>query len=98
MASKVAVISSNAGGLSILDKNYNLEMVPILGGEFLMGSPLTEKNRLADEGPWLVCTYKYFPENMGKTVEELLEWEKTEHRYNMIQKVLPYLKKYAMES
>jgi len=35
----------------ILDKNYNLEMVPILGGEFLMGSPLTEKNRLADEGP-----------------------------------------------
>jgi exonuclease III len=38
------------------------------------------------------------PENMGKTVEELLEWEKTEHRYNMIQKVLPYLKKHAMES
>ena len=35
----------------ILDKNYNLEMVPILGGEFLMGSPLTEINRLADEGP-----------------------------------------------
>jgi exonuclease III len=38
------------------------------------------------------------PENMGKTVQELLEWEKTEHRYNMIQKVLPYLKKHAMES
>ena len=35
---------------------------------------------------------------MGKTVEELLEWEKTEHRYNMIQKVLPYFKKYANES
>ena len=35
----------------ILDKNYNLEMVPIQGGEFLMGSPLSEKNRLADEGP-----------------------------------------------
>ena len=38
------------------------------------------------------------PEEMGKTVEELLEWEKTEHRYNMIQKVLPYFKKYANES
>ena len=35
----------------ILDKNYNLEMVPIQAGEFLMGSPLSEKNRLADEGP-----------------------------------------------
>ena len=35
----------------ILSKNYNLEMVPIKGGEFLMGSPLYEKNRLADEGP-----------------------------------------------
>ena len=35
----------------ILDKNYNLEMVPISGGEFSMGSPLSEKNRLADEGP-----------------------------------------------
>ena len=35
----------------ILNKNYNLEMVPIKGGEFLMGSPLYEKNRLADEGP-----------------------------------------------
>ena len=29
----------------ILNKNYNLEMVPIKGGEFLMGSPLYEKNR-----------------------------------------------------
>jgi len=27
----------------ILNKNYNLEMVPIKGGEFLMGSPLYEK-------------------------------------------------------
>ena len=35
----------------ILNKNYNLEMVPIKGGEFLMGSALYEKNRLADEGP-----------------------------------------------
>ena len=38
------------------------------------------------------------PENMGKTSEELLEWEKTEHRYNMIQKVLPYFNKYAKQS
>ncbi len=38
------------------------------------------------------------PEKMGKTAEELLEWEKTEHRYNMIQKVLPYFEKYASQS
>ena len=38
------------------------------------------------------------PEKMGKTAEELLEWEKTEHRYNMIKKVLPYFEKYADES
>lgn len=38
------------------------------------------------------------PEKMGKTVEELLDWEKTEHRYNMIKKVLPYFEKYADES
>ena len=38
------------------------------------------------------------PEDMGKTVKELLEWERTEHRYNMIQKVLPYFEKYAKES
>jgi exonuclease III len=38
------------------------------------------------------------PEDMGKTVQELLDWERTEHRYNMIQKVLPYFEKYAKES
>ena len=38
------------------------------------------------------------PEDMGKTVQELLEWERTEHRYNMIQKVLPYFEKFAKES
>lgn len=35
------------------------------------------------------------PEQMGKTEAELLEWERTETRYNMIQKVLPTIKKYA---
>ena len=34
------------------------------------------------------------PEKMGKTVKELLEWELSGSRHNMIQKVLPYLKKY----
>ena len=38
------------------------------------------------------------PEKMGKSVEELLEWEKTESRHEMIQKVLPYLKKFANET
>ena len=35
----------------ILDNNLNLEMRPIVGGQILMGSPLNENNRLADEGP-----------------------------------------------
>lgn len=35
------------------------------------------------------------PEEMGMSTAELLDWEKTETRYNMIQKVLPYLKKYS---
>ena len=35
------------------------------------------------------------PEKMGKSVEELLEWEKTETRVSMINNVLPYLEKYA---
>ncbi len=38
------------------------------------------------------------PEKMGKTVEELLIWEKTETKYEMIQKVLPYIEKYAAET
>jgi formylglycine-generating enzyme required for sulfatase activity len=35
----------------IIGIDYNLEMTPIKGGVFLMGSPKSEKNRLADEGP-----------------------------------------------
>ncbi len=38
------------------------------------------------------------PEKLGKTVEELLEWEKTGKKYEMIQKVLPYLRQYAAET
>ena len=38
------------------------------------------------------------PEKMGKTVKQLLEWEQTESRHKMIQKVLPYLKKFAAET
>ena len=34
-----------------LNTNYDLKMSPISGGQFIMGSPLYEKNRLADEGP-----------------------------------------------
>ena len=31
--------------------NFLIEMAAIPGGEFKMGSPMNEKNRLADEGP-----------------------------------------------
>lgn len=35
------------------------------------------------------------PHKMGKTVEELLAWERTGKKYEMIQNVLPYLKTYT---
>jgi len=35
----------------IIEKNYGLEMIPIPEGEFQMGSPYSERNRMADEGP-----------------------------------------------
>ena len=35
----------------IIGTNYGLEMIPIEGGNFLMGSSNTEKNRSLDEGP-----------------------------------------------
>lgn len=38
------------------------------------------------------------PEKLGKTTAELLVWEKSGTKYEMIQKVLPYLKKYASET
>ena len=38
------------------------------------------------------------PEKMGKTVEELLEWEQSGARFEMLKKVLPYLKKYSQET
>ncbi|MDC0106382.1 hypothetical protein OAI38_01795, partial [Flavobacteriaceae bacterium] len=38
------------------------------------------------------------PEKMEKTVEELLEWEQSGARFEMLKKVLPYLKKYSQET
>ncbi len=38
------------------------------------------------------------PEKLGKSAEELLAWEQTETKYEMIQKVLPYLTKYTLET
>lgn len=38
------------------------------------------------------------PEKLGKTAEELLVWERSGAKYEMIQKVLPYLKKYAAQA
>jgi formylglycine-generating enzyme required for sulfatase activity len=36
---------------SIPGSSYEMAMVPIPAGSFLMGSPATEKNRKPDEGP-----------------------------------------------
>jgi endonuclease/exonuclease/phosphatase family metal-dependent hydrolase len=38
------------------------------------------------------------PEKIGKTAEELLVWERSGMKYEMIQKVLPYIKKYIAET
>jgi exonuclease III len=38
------------------------------------------------------------PENLGKSVGELVEWEKSGTKYEMLKKVLPYLKKYTAEA
>ncbi len=38
------------------------------------------------------------PEELGKTVDELLEWEKTGKKYEMLQKVLPYFRQYTAEA
>lgn len=38
------------------------------------------------------------PHKLGMTSNELLTWEKTGKKYEMIQKVLPYIEKYAAQS
>jgi exonuclease III len=38
------------------------------------------------------------PEKLGKSVQELLAWEKTGTKHEMFQKVLPYIKQYADEA
>lgn len=38
------------------------------------------------------------PEKMGKSTQELLSWERSGSKYEMIQKVLPYLRKYEQET
>ena len=44
----------------IIGTNYGLEMIPIEGGNFLMGSSNTEKNRSLDEGPAHLVQVKSF--------------------------------------
>lgn len=59
--------------------NIPFEMLPIKGGEFLMGSPDAEKGRLDDEGPQHPVTVKSFW--MGKcevTWDEYDQYWKTE--------------------
>ena len=44
----------------IIGTNYGLEMIPIEGGNFLMGSSNAEKNRSLDEGPAHLVQVKSF--------------------------------------
>ena len=67
----------------IAGKNYKLEMIPISSGNFLMGSPNSEKNRLADEGPqniinidsfWMAkyeTTWDLYHLFMRRTIDEI---------------------------
>ncbi|MGH9832750.1 MAG: SUMF1/EgtB/PvdO family nonheme iron enzyme [Blastocatellia bacterium] len=55
-----------------LGNNVKLEMVEIPGGEFTMGSPDTEEDRMADEGPQ--HRVKVPPFAMGKFAVTLAQW------------------------
>jgi exonuclease III len=96
-------------GTAFDDKNVNLSIISrypfgeridtefpfYLGGREI----IIQKQKIRFFSNWFhYLPWENEPEKMGKTVEELLVWERTGSKYEMIQKVLPYIKKYASET
>ncbi|WP_339901813.1 endonuclease/exonuclease/phosphatase family protein [uncultured Cyclobacterium sp.] len=93
-------------GTALDDKNVNLSIF----SKFPFGEPLDTEypfylggREVLIKGQKIRFFSNWFhylpwenePEKMGMNTAELLDWEKTETRYNRIQKVLPYLKRYS---
>lgn len=96
-------------GTPLNDKNVNLSIISrypfgeridtnfpfYLGGREI----IIQNQRIRFFSNWFhYLPWENEPEKLGKTVEELLVWEKSGAKYEMIQKVLPYIKKYAVET
>lgn len=96
-------------GTAADDKNVNLSIISrypfgeridtkfpfYLGGREIM----IQNQKIRFFSNWFhYLPWENEPEKLGKTTAELLVWEKSGSKYEMIQKVLPYLKKYALES
>lgn len=76
-------------------KRFDTEFPFYLGGREVLigGQPIRFFTNWFHYLPW-----ENEPEKLGKTAEELLVWERSGSKYEMIQKVLPYLQKYAAEA
>lgn len=96
-------------GTALHDKNINLSILsryPLgdridtaypfyLGGRDI----LIENQRIHVLATWFhYDPWEDEPENLGKNVQELLAWEKIGAKYEMLQKVLPYIKKNVAQS
>ena len=96
-------------GTALDDKNVNLSIISRYPfGEridtnfpfFLGGREIIIQNqRIRFFSNWFhYLPWENEPEKLGKNAEELLVWERSGAKYEMIQKVLPYIKKYAAET
>ncbi|MEM9141339.1 MAG: endonuclease/exonuclease/phosphatase family protein [Bacteroidota bacterium] len=71
------------------------------GFDFYLGGRevLVEGKKIRVFANWFhYLPWENAPEQTGKSVEELLDWEKKGKRTEMIQKVLPHLEKYASQA
>lgn len=96
-------------GTALDDKNVNLSIISrypfgeridtkfpfYLGGReiIIQGQKIRFFSNWFHYLPW-----ENQPEKLGKSVEELLVWERSGSKYEMIEKVLPYIRKYASEA
>jgi len=96
-------------GTALDDKNTNLSIISRYPfGEridtefpfYLGGREIVIQNqRIRFFSNWFhYLPWENEPEKIGKTAKELLVWERSGMKYEMIQKVLPYIKKYAAET